>query len=95
MARPYARSGKSLIVAAALTVSLSNLCAQPVGAQQSRHARVSLSSLIAQGFEIKATTGNQVGTVGTLVLQKDQDVFLCNAKDLSIDPTTFECWPVK
>jgi hypothetical protein len=56
---------------------------------------VSLSSLAAAGFEIKAVTGNQSGVVGTLVLQKGQDVYLCEAKDLSIQPTAFECWPVK
>jgi hypothetical protein len=56
---------------------------------------VSLSSLAAAGFEIKAVTGNQSGVVGTLALQKGQDVYLCEAKDLSIQPTAFECWPVK
>jgi hypothetical protein len=79
-----------LVLAAALTViSVS----APAGAQQTR--RVSLSSLTAQGFEVKAVTGNQVGVIGTLVLQKEKDVYLCNSKDLSIDPTSFECWPVK
>jgi hypothetical protein len=94
MAEPHAR-GKSLSVTIAVAVGVSNLFSQSVGAQQPWFARVSLSSLTAQGFEIKATTGNQVGTIGTLVLQKDKDVFLCSAKDLSIDPTTFECWPVR
>ncbi len=56
---------------------------------------VSLSSLIAQGFEIKGLTGNQSGVVSTLVLQKDKDIYLCDSKDLSIQPTAFECWPVK
>jgi hypothetical protein len=36
-----------------------------------------------------------VPLVGTLALQKGQDVYLCEAKDLSIQPTAFECWPVK
>ncbi len=83
---------KHLVVAAALAASLMS---QPAGAQLSRLPKVSLSSLIAQGFEIKAATGNQVGVVGTLILQKDKDVFMCNSKDLSIDPTAFECWAVK
>jgi hypothetical protein len=92
MATGYALTGASLIVAAAL---LSLFC-QPAGAQQPRAIKfVSLSSLTAQGFEIKGLTGNQSGVVGTLVLQKDQDVFLCDSKDLSIQPTAFECWPVK
>lgn len=56
---------------------------------------IPLSSLVAAGFEIKAATGNQSGVAGTLVLQKDKDVYLCDAKDLSIQPTAFECWPVK
>ena len=63
--------------------------------QQLRPARVSLSSLTAQGFEIKGLTGNQSGVIGTLVLQKDKEVFLCESKDLSIQPIAFECWPVK
>jgi hypothetical protein len=84
------RTRNRLVLAAALAASLA---ASPTGAQQTR--RVSLSSLTAQGFEVKAVTGNQVGVVGTLVLQKEKDVYLCNSKDLSIDPIAFECWPVK
>jgi hypothetical protein len=82
----------SLIVTAILAA---NLMSQPAGAQPSRSPRVSLASLTAQGFEIKAVTGNQSGVVSALVLQKDKDVFLCESKDLSIEPTDFECWPVK
>jgi len=80
------------VTAVALT-----LLAQSVDAQQPRTTAkmVSLSSLVAQGFEIKAVSGNQSGVVGTLVVQKDKDVYLCDSKDLSIQPTTFECWPVK
>jgi hypothetical protein len=80
------------MLAAALAASS---VTQPAGAQQTRLARVSLSSLTAQGFEIKAVSGNQAGVIGTLVLQKEKDVYLCNSRDLSIDPTSFECWPVK
>ena len=94
MAMPYAPGRKGLFFAS-LAMSLSSLLPQPVGAQQSRLAKVSLTSLTAQGFEIKAVTGNQAGVVGTLVLQKDREVFLCSSKDLSIDPTSFECWAVK
>jgi hypothetical protein len=79
----------SLILAAALAVSSAS---QPAGAQQTR--RVSLSSLTAQDFEIKAVSGNQAGVIGTLVLQKEKDVYLCAGRDLSIDPTSFECWLV-
>jgi hypothetical protein len=82
----------SVMLAAALAASS---VTQPAGAQQTRLARVSLSSLTAQGFEIKAVSGNQAGVIGTLVLQKEKDVYLCNSRDLSIDPTSFECWPVK
>jgi len=80
------------VAAVALT-----LLAQLADAQQPRTATkmVSLSSLAAEGFEIKAVTGNQSGVVGTLVLQKDKDVYFCDAKDLSIQPNAFECWPVK
>ena len=69
--------------------------AQTAHAQQTRPAKVALSSLTAQGFEIKAVSGNQAGVIGTLVLQKEKEVYLCNSRDLSIDPTAFECWPVK
>jgi hypothetical protein len=85
-----APSRNSLILAAVLAASS---VAQPAAAQQTR--RVSLSSLTAQGFEVKAVTGNQVGVIGTLVLQKEKDVYLCNSRDLSIDPIAFECWPIK
>jgi len=53
-----------------------------------------MSTLTAEGFEIKAATG-QSGVVGTLVLQKDKEVYLCSSKELSIQPSEFECWPVK
>jgi hypothetical protein len=89
------RSGparNSLILAAILAASL---FARPAGAQQTRLARVALSTLTAQGFEIKAATGNQAGVVQTLVLQKAERVFLCDSKDLSIDPLAFECWQIK
>ncbi len=93
MATRFASTAVTLgIAAAALT-----LLAQLADAQQPRTTTklVSLSSLVAEGFEIKAVTGNQSGVVGTLVLQKDKDVYLCDAKDLSVQPTAFECWPVK
>ena len=81
---------------AAVAASLLVLAARPGAAQQPRSPKpVSLSSLTAQGFEIKAATGTQSGVVSTLVLQKDKDVFLCGSADLSIQPTAFECWPVK
>jgi len=93
MATPFAPAGARLAVAAAALTVFSQL----VDAQQPQTTAkmVSLSSLAAQGFEIKAVTGNQAGVVGTLVLQKDKNVYLCDSKDLSIQPTAFECWPVK
>jgi len=54
-----------------------------------------LTSLLADGFEVKAATSTQSGIVGTLVVQKDKQVFLCSSKELTIQPMTFECWPVK
>ncbi len=90
----FVEFAKALLAAISLASALT-LASQPAGAQLARLQTVSLSSLIARGFEIKAVTGNQVGVVGTLVLQKDKDVFLCDSKDLSIQPTAFECWPVK
>jgi hypothetical protein len=81
---------------AAVAASLLVLAARPGAAQQPRSPKpVSLSSLTAQGFEIKAATGTQSGVVSTLVVQKDKEVFLCGASDLSIQPTAFACWPVK
>jgi hypothetical protein len=93
MATRFVRTAATLAVAAAALTLLS----QSARAQQPRPLPklVSLSSLIAQGFEIKGLTGNQSGVVSTLVLQKDKDVYLCDSKDLSIQPTAFECWPVK
>ena len=92
MAMPYALTRKSIVIAATLATSASSSVSQQAGAPP---RKVTLSSLTAQGFEIKAVTANQVGTVGTLVLQKDKDVFFCSSRDLSIDPTAFECWQVK
>jgi len=95
MTKRYARAGKRLLIAASLAGSLSSVVSSPCGAQQPRLPKLlPLSSLTAQGFEVKAAT-SQSGVVGTLVLQKDKDVFLCSSKELSIQPTVFECWPVK
>ena len=65
-----------------MTAIIFGLLAQPAGAQQTRLAKVPLSSLTAQGFEVKAAAGNQAGVVQTLVLQKDEQIFLCDSKDL-------------
>ena len=90
MSADHRRNG--FVLAAILAASA---LAQTAHAQLTRTARVALSSLTAQGFEIKAVSGNQAGVIGTLVLQKEKEVYLCNSRDLSIDPTAFECWPVK
>lgn len=93
MAKRLAPTAVALGAAAAALTSLAQLAdAQP---PRMTTKLVPLSSLVAEGFEIKAATGNQSGVVGTLVLQKDKDVYLCDAKDLSVQPTAFECWPVK
>jgi hypothetical protein len=85
------------LAAAAVAAWLLALPVGPGAAQQPPRAPkpVSLASLTAQGFEVKAAAGTQSGVISTLVLQKDKDVFLCSSVDLSIQPTTFECWPVK
>jgi hypothetical protein len=93
MAMLSAQSRGRLIVAAILTASMLGLPAGPAGAQQTRLAKVPLSALAAQGF--KAAAGNQAGVIQTLVLQKDEQVLLCDSKDLSIDPVVFECWRIK
>ena len=84
------------VTASLLTLSILALPFQRSAAQQPRSPKsVSLSSLTTLGYEIKAATGTQSGVVSMLVLQKDQDVYLCEASDLSIRPTAFSCWPVK
>jgi hypothetical protein len=85
----------SPIVAACLATGLSGLFSQPAAAQQPQVKLSPLTSLIAEGFEIKAAAGTQSGVVSALVLQKDKSVFLCSSKDLSIQPLAFECWPIK
>jgi hypothetical protein len=94
MARLFACDAVTLGVSA---VALTLLAQLPAAQAQPHTATklVPLSTLVAAGFDIKAVTGNQSGVVGTLVLQKDKDVYLCEAKDLSIQPTAFECWPVR
>ena len=89
-----AQAGPTLAVG--LAASLSMLFAHTAAAQQPRQVKLlPLASLLADGFEVKAATATQSGVVSTLVLQKDKDVFLCTGKDLSIQPTAFECWPIK
>ncbi len=88
----YAFTRMSLVGAAAAAASL---IAQPDGALSAQPQKVALSTLTAQGFEIKAVSGNQAGVIGTLVLQKEKEVFMCESRDLSVEPIAFECWPVK
>lgn len=95
MATRYALTRMSLFVATTAAASLLSLMSQPTGAVAAPLQKVTLSSLTAQGFEIKAVSGNQAGVIGTLVLQKEKDVFMCESKDMSIEPLAFECWPVK
>jgi hypothetical protein len=60
--------------AAALAAAL--LCT-PLEAQQQRQPQtVTLSSLISQGFEIKAAS-NTAGSAAQVFLQKGKDVFAC------------------
>jgi hypothetical protein len=47
----------------AIGLSVLNSLTQSAQAQQTRVAKVALSTLTAQGFEIKAATGNQAGVV--------------------------------
>jgi hypothetical protein len=95
MANRYVLTRIGLFVATIAAVSVLSLMSQPTGAVAAALQKVTLSSLTAQGFEIKAVSGNQAGVIGTLVLQKDKDVFMCESKDMSIEPIAFECWPVK
>lgn len=84
-----------LNVATALA-TMAVLLVQPAIAQQPHLEKLrSLTSLLAEGFEVKAATSTQSGIVGTLVLQKDAQVFLCSSRELTIQPTTFECWLLK
>jgi hypothetical protein len=64
------------IYAAAVLVAA--LLCNPVEAQQQRQQpqTVTLSSLISQGFEIKAAS-NTAGSAAQVFLQKGKDVFAC------------------
>jgi len=95
MANRYALTRTSHFVAIMAAASLLSLISQPRDAVAAPLQKVTLASLTAQGFEIKAVSGNQAGVIGTLVLQREKDVFMCESKDMSIEPTAFECWPVK
>jgi hypothetical protein len=87
----HAASRTGAMIAASLMLSWP---LQPAGAQ-TRLSKVPLSALTAQGFDVKAAIGNQVGVIQTLVLQKGEQVYRCSGKDLSIEPLAFECWQVK
>ena len=89
------RTRVTLLLAAGAAAGLLSLLCQAAGAQPPALRKVSMSSLTAQGFEIKGVTATQSGVLSTLVLQKEKEVFLCESKDLSIEPLSFECWPVK
>lgn len=96
MTMHYAVTAPRALFAATLVAALSTILAQPAAAQPRRTIKFTpLSALTAAGFEIKAVSGNQAGVIGTLVLQKDKDVYMCDSKDLSIQPTAFQCWPVQ
>ncbi|HUD87452.1 MAG TPA: hypothetical protein VMR17_13425 [Xanthobacteraceae bacterium] len=95
MASRSAFTRTSLFVATMAAASLLSLSSQPRDAVAAPLQKVTLASLTAQGFEIKAVSGNQAGVIGTLVLQREKDVFMCESRDMSIEPTAFECWPVK
>jgi hypothetical protein len=84
-----------VVVVVGATMSLPGFTALPNAALAAQLQKVALSTLTAQGFEIKAVSGNQAGVIGTLVLQKQKDVFMCESKDLSVEPIAFDCWPVK
>lgn len=95
MAHEHGLTVKDAVAALGLAIALAGLFARPVMAQQPRVAKlVPLSTLTDQGFEVKAAVGRS-GVPGTLVLQKGKDVYLCSSKEIAIQPTAFECWPVK
>lgn len=87
---------RTLVVATGAAGLVAVLSCQPVGAEPpALPPTVSLSSLAAEGFEVKAAASTQAGVAGMLVLQKGKDVFLCTGKGLTYVPTTFECWSIK
>lgn len=94
LAPPTARV--RLPLAAALAGMVAAVLPQPAAAQLPRTEKfTSLNALLADGFEIKAAAGNQAGVVGTLVLQRGSEVYLCGSKEPTIQPLVFTCWPVK
>jgi hypothetical protein len=60
----------------AAAVLVAALLCNPVEAQQQQPQTVTLSSLISQGFEIKAAS-NTAGSAAQVFLQKGKDVFAC------------------
>jgi hypothetical protein len=76
--------------AAALGLAAVLLCV-PAGAQQSTLKRVTLSSLTAQGFEIKAAIRDAVA------LQKGADVYWCNLRLADTSPLSYQsdCFAVR
>jgi hypothetical protein len=61
----------------------------PVAAQQREHAsplkRITLSSLTAQGFEVKAFAEG-----GAVIVQKGQDVYRCNLRVADTSPLSYQ-----
>ena len=77
------------------------LLGEPAGAQQPAApaapppAKIALTSLIAQGFEIKAAVSASAD-YQVVFLQKGKDAFACIAAHLAArDPWKSDCYPVE
>jgi len=83
--------GKSALPLAVCTIVAVLLCS-PVGAQQKPTLkRITLSSLTAQGFEIKAAIRDAV------TLQKGAEVYWCNLQLADTSPLSYQsdCFAVR
>lgn len=80
---------------AALTIALAVLCGPAAAQTPERPAgirTVTLSSLTAQGFEVKAITAREA-----LIVQKDKDVYWCTLRLAQTAPLSYqsECYSIR
>jgi len=75
----------------ALAVTLAVFCCAPAAAQKSAVKRVTLSSLTAQGFEVKAVIRDSI------VLQKGAEVYSCSLRVADTSPLSYQsdCFAVR
>jgi len=83
---------KSTLPLAVCAIAAVLLCAPAAAQQKPAPKRVTLSSLTAEGFEVKAVTAREA-----LIVQKGPDVYWCTLRLAETAPLSYqsECYSVR